>query len=61
MTLQFVITAKSELEDIAVITGERRVPMGDLTAGELLVKIPETEAFLEKLTGLQFRIRSTAK
>ncbi len=58
MELQFKVTFKRGAKVVAEIPGMTLPPAvaGALTIGELVEKVRETEAFLEKLTGLRTHI-----
>ena len=55
--MRFTLTAKSGPATVAHITGIKEVNYRDLTL-EDMAKIPETEAFLERLLGLRFHLDS---
>jgi len=58
MQLQFNIVFKRGAKTVAEVPGMVIPPAvaGNLTLGELVEKVHETEAFLEKLTGLRTHI-----
>lgn len=58
MELQFKITFKRSLKTVAEIQGTPLPPSvaNNLTVGELVEQVHETEEFLEKLTGLRVHI-----
>jgi len=55
MELKFKLTFKQGVQDVAVIIGVRDVKGSEITLAEL-DRIPEVEAFIEKLTGLRLHI-----
>ena len=55
MTLAFKITFKKGTKVVAEVMGDGK-DAGDLTIAEVTEKVTETEAFLEKLTGLRVHI-----
>lgn len=60
MKLQFKITFKSGTKTVGVIEGKQDVEAKGLTIEEVTQKVTETEAFLEKLTGLRAHIEQVA-
>lgn len=55
MQLKFKITFKRGLKIVAEVTGDAK-DASDLTVGEVVERVIETEAFLEKLTGCRVHI-----
>jgi hypothetical protein len=57
MKLQFKVTAKSGTKTVSEVTGrEAGIDAANLTVEEVVQRVHETEAFLEKLTGLRWHI-----
>lgn len=55
MKVQFEIVFKDRTKTVATIKGREDVAR-DLTVGDVVERVQETEAFLEKLTGLRVHI-----
>jgi hypothetical protein len=56
MKLKFKVTFKKGMEIVTSVEGIRIVDTDDMTVTEVSEKVIQTEAFLEKLTGLRVHI-----
>lgn len=57
MKLQFKLTFKSGTKTVAVVLGhENKIEAATITVEDVIEKVLETEAFVEKLTGLRLHI-----
>ena len=60
MKLLFNVTFKRGSKVVVIIEGQRPLGGEDLTIGEVVDKVLETEQFLEKLTGLRVHIEQVS-
>lgn len=56
MELKFRITFKRSTKVVAIVEGEHAIDAKSLTVGEVVEGVHQTEAFLEKITGLRVHI-----
>lgn len=58
MELQFDVVFKKGTKEIARVSGSKlsEIVSNNLTIGELVEKVTETEQFLEKITGVRVHI-----